>query len=535
MPSQIHKTWLGRAGRTKVEFYGDGHTTRYYFPFPYKRKEHVIVELYDTWREVWIKQHNGGSYRYINDNTIEFCFAPEKISDTQPKIRIRRCTLNCDTEITNKFEPIPEPVTTDPCRGSTDGSNGVLVDDRDESNRPFKVGDTITYTSPCNLGSNVSWYTTPRAGGSATLLKEVDLNGEDKTTSLTIDSTLVDKKLSIRVQCKGCGGTEGLCCEFNGSDAEFESTEILTSVYGGSKPNLSSTATKLLINVEPGNGVVYLNTINPSAAQTYTHTFPNGDTKTHSVAANTAKLVVIKKPTTTSYVTIETGSNTATEYNLSATQAVDTTKYRYARWKGRGWVDLAARPVYRTNLFGQTTNELLYTEPAQRLDYGPWTTDWIEYSGSPYPDRGFDNTFDGFLQLNDAWVNESNGWSGLSVAPYFVDTGDGNNHLKRTNPWQSDAYITNRGSSAQSYGLGLVPCKIGGISKNGVDPDHPHYPTSPIVRFSARQPAVSATIQGFWQFSNSTETDKPVEAAWDGPTTLGDGNPVVPEHMHDCD
>ena len=69
MPSQTNKTWLGRAGRVKVEFHGDGHTTKYSFPFPYKQKNHVIVELYDARRLKWIKQNEGGSYTFVNDNT----------------------------------------------------------------------------------------------------------------------------------------------------------------------------------------------------------------------------------------------------------------------------------------------------------------------------------------------------------------------------------------------------------------------------------------------------------------------------------
>ena len=54
-------------------------------------------------------------------------------------------------------------------------SDGWALDDRDEALRPYKVGDTITYTSPCDDGANVYWYPPPTSGGSATLIRTAHL------------------------------------------------------------------------------------------------------------------------------------------------------------------------------------------------------------------------------------------------------------------------------------------------------------------------------------------------------------------------
>ena len=502
MPSQINKTWLGRAGRVKVLFYGDGHTTRYYFPFPYKYKKHVIVELFDNNKNKWIKQYEGGSYKFINDNTIEFEIAPKKISDTQPKIRIRRCTLACGTELTNKFTPIADPDTNDGSRGETNGTPGILVDDRDDPLRPFKPGDTITYTSPCIKGANVNWYKTPRTGGSASLVRSTELRGEDRTTSLTIDDTLKDNKLSIRVKCIGCGPPDGLCSEFNGSTPEFEDTSVLESSNCGEKAEIGTTSTAKLHNIGSGHGVISLTATSPPAGQTFVHTFPNGNTATHTVNANTPTAFIINKPTDSAYITIETGSSSsAWQYSLRCTQPVDTTQYEYARWVGSGVINFAEKE--HLNAFGN----IWHTTAAFDDPKGPWTTAWYKYNDFSA------NKTDGFLQLNDPQVCKNNGWN-IAVhyyGPYFYDLGIGNNHLKEAAPWQSSSTLTGVPNTAQSYGIGPPLPHMGGISVNGLG-----LCEQPGFTFYSRQEADSASISGTWEFSNSPGEDKTVEASWDG-------------------
>ena len=511
MPSQIHKTWLGRAGRVKVEFHGDGHTTKYSFPFPYKQKNHVIVELYDANRLKWIKQNEGGSYTFVNDNTIEFNFAPKPIPDgtpgvltgtKQPKIRIRRCTLSCGTELTHKFEPIADPDSNNACRGETDGSDGLLVDDRDDPLRPFKVGDTITYTSSCIQGANVSWYKTPRTGGSATLFNSIELRGQDKDTSVTVDDSLIDHKLSVRVKCIGCGPPDGLCCEFKGSNPKFEDTPVLRFATCGVSAVIGGTSIATLHDVHVGNGVISLTATSPPAGQTFDCTFPNGNTSTHTVNANTPTEFIIPKPTDSGYVTIETGTaSSAWQYSLRCTSAVDPSQYEYARWVGSGEIS------YSAYTHGGTFGDPIRTTPASTESRGPWTTGWYKYNDFSA------NKIDGFLMINDPQVCETNGWNigVIHSGPYFRDTGIGNNHLKEAKPWQASYTVTDLPSTIQSWGFGNPGTHVGTLSVNGIG-----LCGEPGFTFRPRQEECSASISGYWEFSNDTGTDKNVDSRWDG-------------------
>ena len=92
--------------------------------------------------------------------------------------------------IANKFkESRPECAVVDhDCRGEYDGTDGILTDDRDEPLRPFKVGDTFTYTSPCDEGANIYWYAAPREGlsGSTTLIRTDYLRGRNENDKICL-------------------------------------------------------------------------------------------------------------------------------------------------------------------------------------------------------------------------------------------------------------------------------------------------------------------------------------------------------------
>jgi len=87
-----------------VEYKGDGTKKRYTFPFPYDDKKDIVVELCTYGTNNWIKQNEGGSYRFINDNTIEFNVAPKNVGggDSQNAIKISRKTYS-RTVVANKF------------------------------------------------------------------------------------------------------------------------------------------------------------------------------------------------------------------------------------------------------------------------------------------------------------------------------------------------------------------------------------------------------------------------------------------------
>ena len=146
-----------------VEYEGDGTRKQFTFPFPYDDKCDVYVFLKDStgaFRKQNMSTNIFGTYRFINDNTIEFNFAPTST------VKISRQTYSRRL-IANKFEESRTDcavVNTD-CRGETDGTDGYIYVDQDEQRvRPFKVGEVLTYVSPCNEGANVYWYATPRPG-----------------------------------------------------------------------------------------------------------------------------------------------------------------------------------------------------------------------------------------------------------------------------------------------------------------------------------------------------------------------------------
>tara|TARA_Y100001973_G_scaffold103468_1_gene170787 strand:+ start:7 stop:1557 length:1551 start_codon:yes stop_codon:yes gene_type:complete len=491
-----------------VEYKGDGTTKRFSFPFPYDDKNDVVVELCVR-GTTWIEQSEGGSYRFINDNTIEFNFAPKNTGgpDSQNAIKISRKTYSRRV-IANTFaESRPEcAVVNVDCRGEYDGTDGTLTDDRDEPLRPFKTGDTLTYTSPCDEGANVYWIATPRTGisGSATVLRTDLLRGRndaDKTTSLTLDSTHIDKRISVKVKCIGCGPPDGLCCEWT-VDTD---NDVLDNTGCGLSAVIGSSAKKMLHNIKPGYGVIKLTLTSPDIGRTFNVAFPDGTTYDYTVGGGDTPSAekVIPKSSTSSYViiTVPNASDKGWQYSLRCTEAVDTSKYKYARFVGAG---IIKDPGYWTSGY----NAWGYGDGVRRFidgyesKYGPWTTGWYEYNPG--------SKTDGYLTINGPAICTFNAMS-VTVMLY------GGFYLEDT-PWNpaTNNYqpVPWRSSYTQRGHWNGHPLYIGRLSVNGKG--NPCSGGPPIITYSSLRPDTWGTVAGYWEFSNDTNTVKNVEARWDG-------------------
>ncbi len=488
-----------------VEYKGDGTTKRFSFPFPYDDKNDVVVELCTSGINNWIKQSEGGSYRFINDNTIEFNFAPKHEDDSQNAIKISRQTY-ARRIFANRFqESRPECAVVDTdCRGEYDGTDGTLTDDRNNALRPFKVGDTLTYTSPCDEGANVYWYATPRTGlsGSATLIRTDLLRGrndDDKTTSLELDSSHIDKRISVKVKCIGCGPPDGLCCEWTVNT----DNDVLDNNGCGLSAVIGSSAKKMLHDIQPGYGVIRLTLTSPAIGRTFNVAFLDGTNYDYTVGGGDTPSSehIIIKPNDSRYVviTVPDASSKGWEYSLRCTEAVDTSKYTYARWVGG---TILYHPAYSSLRQG-------YQYPSSPKTI---TTAWQEYNPGT-------NT-DGYLTINGpGWYNC--GSSGNRTY-YIGDSYDDPSSMNyKVVPWRSS--FTMLGQFCRGYGV-IHPCrlKFGGLSMNGkgtvkgIRGGSSYTSTSFGGCVGSFDDFIWETVGGYWEFSNDTSRDKVVEARWDG-------------------
>lgn len=480
-----------------VEYTGDGAKKRYTFPFPYDNKKDVVVELDSN--GTWIEQSEGGSYRFINDNTIEFKVAPKN------KIKISRKTYSRKV-VANKFATSrPECEVVDiTCRGNTDGTNGTITDDRDEAARPYKVGDTITYTSPCDDGANVYWYTTPTSGGSATLIRTDHLRGLTKTTSLTLEPIHIDKRISVKIKCIGCGPPDGLCCEWTVNT----DNDVLKDDVCGLNAIIGSTASKILHNIKSGHGVIRLTLTSPDVGRVFNVSFPDGTSYDYTVGGGNTPSVekIIPKPDDSAYViiTVPNASGKGWQYSLRCTEAVDTSKYKYVRWVGSSKRFHGAY-TYGGNWGGPSTFvPARFEEPTSGF---PKTTGWLEYNPGTQTD--------GYATINGPGIATFSSWSATVIrwGPYyFGDRPWDNEFTYQVVPWRS-AY-TYGGSH---NGLGIY---FGSLSVNGKGA--PNHKPGGLNRNATYGVYYSWskdswwTISGYWEFSNDTGADKVVEARWDG-------------------
>ena len=495
-----------------VQYKGDGTTKRFSFPFPYDDKNDVVVELCTYGTNNWIKQSEGGSYRFINDNTIEFKFAPKNVGggDSQNAIKISRRTYSRRL-IANTFaESRPEcTVINVDCRGEYDGTDGTLTDDRDEPLRPFKTGDTITYTSPCDEGANVYWIATPRTGisGSATVLRTDLLRGRndaDKTTSLTLDSTHIDKRISVKVKCIGCGPPDGLCCEWT-VDTD---NDVLDNTGCGLSAVIGSTAKKLLHHIQSGYGVLKVTFTSPDIGRTFNVAFPDGTNYDYTVGGGDTPSAekVVPKPDNSAYViiTVPNASDKGWQYSLRCTEAVDTSKYTYCRWVGTSKKYV---PEYET---GSNWGGARWTVPesttAPTAGF-PKPSSWLEYTAG--------SKTDGYATINGPGIATFSSWGGavMTYGPYYFGDEPWNNvYNYQVVPWRSS--YTQRGSH---NGFGIY---FGSLSVNnkGCPNCYPSYGSNNqtyLVHWALPSGAYSS-VAGYWEFSNDTATDKVVEARWDG-------------------
>ena len=490
-----------------VEYKGDGTTKRFSFPFPYDDKNDVVVELCTYGTDNWIVQSEGGSYRFINDNTIEFKFAPKNVGggDSQNAIKISRRTY-ARRLIANKFaESRPEcAVVNVDCRGEYDGTDGTLTDDRDEPLRPFKTGDTITYTSPCDEGANVYWIATPRTGisGSATVLRTDLLRGRndaDKTTSLTLDPTHIDKRISVKVKCIGCGPPDGLCCEWT-VDTD---NDVLDNHGCGLRAIVGSSSKKMLHHIKSGYGVIRLTLTSPDIGRTFNVAFPDGTSYDYTVGGGDTPSVekIIPKPDDSAYViiTVPNASGKGWQYSLRCTEAVDTSKYKYVRWVGSG--KTYSGPF--TSIWG-----IEYPSSTQEPSSGfPKTTQWLEYNSGTQTD--------GYATINGPGIAKFSSWSytvGKYGPYYFNDRPWDNVYNYQVKPWRSSFTVY-----GGHNGLGIY---FGALSVNDKGaPNHKPNGNNQNATYGVHYSLSNTsyqTVAGYWEFSNDTAVDKVVEARWDG-------------------
>ena len=479
---------------TPVEYKGNGTKTQFTFPFPYDDKKDVVVELNNS--GTWIKQNEGGSYRFLNDNTIEFKFAPKD------SIKISRQTY-ARTLLANKFATSrPECEVVDiTCRGNTDGTDGTITDDRDEALRPYKVGDTITYTSPCDDGANVYWYTTPTSGGSATLIRTDHLRGLTKKTSLVLDTTHIDKRISVKVKCIGCGPPDGLCCEWTVNT----DNDVLDNTGCGLRAVIGSSAKKMLHHIQSGYGVIKLTLTSPDIGRTFNVTFPDGTSYDYTVGGGSTPSAekVIPKPDDSAYViiTVPDASSKGWQYSLRCTEAVDTSKYTYCRWVGSSKKYV---PEYEWGDFW-TSRRWMIPESTESPTSGfPRTTTWLEYNPG--------TKTDGYATINGPGIATFSSWGGavMRYGPYYFGDEPWNNvYNYQIVPWRS-AY-TQRGSH-NGFGIyfGSLSVNNKGCPNCAIGGNHTY-----LVHWAIPHGAYS-TVAGYWEFSNDTAIDKVVEARWDG-------------------
>lgn len=475
-----------------VEYTGDGAKKRYTFPFPYDNKKDVVVELdsYGT----WIEQSEGGSYRFVNDNTIEFKVAPKN------KIKISRKTYSRKV-VANKFATSrPECEVVDiTCRGNTDGTNGTITDDRDEALRPYKVGDTITYTSPCDDGANVYWYTTPTSGGSATLIRTDHLRGLTKTTSLTLEPIHIDKRISVKIKCLGCGPPDGLCCEWTVNT----DNDVLKSDVCGLNAVIGSADSKVLHDIRAAHGVIKVTFTSPDIGRIFNVTFPDGTSYNYTVGGGSTPSAekVIPKPTNSAYViiTVPNASGKGWQYSLRCTEAVDTSKYKYVRWVGSGKTYSGSfRSIWGSEYPSSTQ------EPSSGF---PKTTQWLEYNSGTQTD--------GYATINGPGIATWSSWSytvGKYGPWYFNDRPWDNVYNYQVKPWRS-SFTVYGGHNGLGIYFGALSVNNKGLPNH--KPNGNNQNATYGVHYSLSNTSYQ-TVAGYWEFSNDTAVDKVVEARWDG-------------------
>lgn len=503
-----------------VEYKGDGTTKRFSFPFPYDNKNDIVVELNTYGTNNWIVQSEGGSYRFVNDNTIEFKFAPKNIGggDEQNAIKISRQT-KARRIIANRFaESRPEcAVVIKDCRGEYDGTDGTFTDDRDEAARPFKVGDTITYTSPCDDGAYIYWYSKPREGlsGSDILIRTDQLQGrndDDKTTSLTLVDSHLDKRIYVKVQCIGCGPPDGLCCEWT---LETDN-DVLDSNGCGLNAVVGSASKKMLHNVGYGRGVVRVDFNSPAISRVFNITFPDGTSNDYTVGGtgNEAAHFIVSKSDASAYliITVPNASDKGWEYSLRCTEAVDTSKYRFCRFIGNIKSYYGGR--WSGGNWGWGTRRWIPGEDTTAQSQSTWrfpkTSTWLEHNPG--------SKTDGYATINGPGIAEFNAWSVNAYVYgsfYFWDQPWNNVFLYQPVPWRSS--FTYKGlhngvgiyfGSLSVNTKGCPDCSPTGMGWNG---DNTTYAV-----FHSLAADSYMTVAGYWEFSNDTADDKVVEASWDG-------------------
>ena len=492
-----------------VEYKGDGTKTQFTFPFPYDDKKDVVVELCTYGTNNWIKQNEGGSYRFLNDNTIVFKVAPKNVGggDSQNAIKISRQTyarrILANTFATSRPECEVVDIT---CRGNTDGTNGTFTDDRDEAARPYKVGDTITYNSPCDDGANVYWYTTPTSGGSATLIRTDFVRGLTKTTSLVLDSTHIDKRISVKVKCIGCGPPDGLCCEWTVNT----DNDVLDSNGCGLSAVIGSTAKKMLHHIQSGYGVIKLTLTSPDIGRTFNVAFPDGTSYDYTVGGGDTPSAekVIPKPDDSAYViiTVPDASSKGWQYSLRCTEAVDTSKYKYCRFVGDIKSYYGGR--WSGGVWGWGTRYWIPAEDTSSQSRSTWKfpkkSTWLEYNPG--------TKTDGYATINGPGIAEFNAYA-ISVflygSTYFGDQPSRGIYEYQPVPWRSSYTVM-----GMHNGVGIY---FGSLSVNSKGcPDCSPDGTRTYVKHFSLSNDSWMTVAGYWEFSNDTADDKVVEASWDG-------------------
>ena len=210
---------------------------------------------------------------------------------------------------------------------------------------------------------------------------------------------------------------------------------------------------------------------------------------------------IIAKPNESRYVviTVPDASSNGWQYSLRCTEAVDTSKYTYARWVGGA---ILYHPGYSSLRQGYH-----YPISPQTI-----TTAWYEYNPG--------TKTDGYLTINGPkWSN-----CGIlgGIFHYIGDVyGDPSRQNYKVVPWRSS--FTMLGQYCRGYGV-IHPCRLnfGGLSMNGKGDK---YGITGIASGTADSFGgcvrhvggfIWKTVGGYWEFSNDTSREKVVEARWDG-------------------
>ena len=416
------------------------------------------------------------------------------------------------------------------------------------------------YTAP----AIAKWYRKDIASGAVTLLEEqtegtVNYTQDipEKFFAYTIQEEDVGSIIFVNVQCYGCGPEgDGLCeVQYGGSTKEVHQHSASAAPVNEQS---QLTTQKRLIPVGPGYGTIEVN-VNPGVNEDRFIFGGALEEDTGEITSDTVTGTTFKytKKNDKNYVTVQVipKSNTSInwEYTVGYTKPIDTTQYKYARWVGK---KITHQGAYHLNLASGTSQ--LYNPVHSEENY---TSPWFDYASNSDPTKRY-LTIQGMSECGTSG-NPIVETKGINPKPsthnWMYDDWDifGLIQSNNTNaiPWRSKVWAVNWGKfNAGDFpgltlgGLGngttgspcgdnpepkiTIPNLVGPeefddmyvtFVENGVS-IHTHTNTLYLRDHGSDSPTMDYTtsansyvaLDGYWEFSNSEEETKEVQAAWDG-------------------